>query len=41
MDIANLIQTVAIYALPVLFAITLHGAATATWPAISATTRPG
>ena len=27
MDIANLIQTVAIYALPVLFAITLHEAA--------------
>ena len=27
MDIANLIQTVAIYALPVLFAITVHEAA--------------
>lgn len=27
MDIANLIQTVAIYALPVLFAITIHEAA--------------
>ena len=27
MDIANIIQTVAIYALPVLFAITLHEAA--------------
>ena len=27
MDIANLIQTVALYALPVLFAITVHEAA--------------
>src|SRR6266576_3575127 len=27
MDVANLIQTIAIYALPVLFAITLHEAA--------------
>ncbi|MFB0916280.1 MAG: site-2 protease family protein, partial [Burkholderiaceae bacterium] len=27
MDLANLIQTIAIYALPVLFAITLHEAA--------------
>ncbi|MEY3488191.1 MAG: hypothetical protein RL075_2196, partial [Pseudomonadota bacterium] len=27
MDIANLIQTIAIYALPVIFAITVHEAA--------------
>jgi hypothetical protein len=27
MDIANIIQTVAIYAIPVIFAITLHEAA--------------
>jgi hypothetical protein len=37
-DIANLIQTVAIYALPVLFAITIHEAAHGYAARISGTT---
>ena len=40
MDFANLIQTVAIYALPVLFAITVHEAARLRRPATLATPPP-
>ena len=35
----DIIQTIAVYALPVIFAITLHEAATAMWRACSAIPR--